>query len=72
MLFAIDFNKKINTKIASEPSGPPWLQGLGLQANYTYVDSKVKRYNAVYSAYCTPGAGQENLNLYINMIFCCH
>jgi iron complex outermembrane recepter protein len=45
---------------------PSWLQGLGLQANYTYVDSKVKRYNAVYSAYCTPGAGQENLNLYIN------
>ena len=45
---------------------PSWLQGLGLQANYTYVDSKVKRYNAVYSAYCTPGAGQDNLNLYIN------
>jgi len=45
---------------------PSWLQGLGLQANYTFVDSKVKRYNAVYSAYCTPGAGQENLNLYIN------
>jgi iron complex outermembrane recepter protein len=45
---------------------PSWLQGLGLQANYTYVDSKVKRYNAVYSAYCTPGNGQENLNLYIN------
>lgn len=45
---------------------PSWLQGLGLQANYTYVDSKVKRYNAVFSAYCTPGAGQDNLNLYIN------
>ena len=45
---------------------PSWLQGLGLQANYTYVDSKVKRYNAVYSAYCTPGAGQDNLNLFIN------
>ena len=45
---------------------PSWLQGLGLQANYTYVNSKVKRYNAVYSTYCTPGAGQDNLNLYIN------
>ncbi|RZL39906.1 MAG: TonB-dependent receptor [Rubrivivax sp.] len=45
---------------------PSWLQGIGLQANYTYVDSKVKRYNAVYSAYCTPGNGQENLNLFIN------
>jgi TonB-dependent receptor len=45
---------------------PDLLQGLGFQANYTYVDSKVKRYNAVYSAYCSPGAGQDNLNLYIN------
>ena len=45
---------------------PSWLQGLGLQANYTYVDSKVKRYNSVFSAYCTPGAGQDNLNLFIN------
>ncbi len=45
---------------------PDWLQGLGLQANYTYVDSKVKRYNSVYSPYCSAGAGQDNLNLYIN------
>ncbi|HEU6455069.1 MAG TPA: TonB-dependent receptor [Roseateles sp.] len=45
---------------------PSWLQGLGLQANYTFVDSKVKRYNAVFTGYCSPGAGQDNLNLYIN------
>lgn len=45
---------------------PSALQGLGLQANYTFVDSKVKRYNAVYTGYCSPGAGQDNLNLYIN------
>ncbi len=45
---------------------PSLLQGIGLQANYTYVDSKVKRYNAVYTGYCSPGAGQDNLNLYIN------
>jgi iron complex outermembrane receptor protein len=45
---------------------PSFLQGLGLQANYTFVDSKVKRYNAVYTGYCSPGAGQENFNLYIN------
>ncbi|MCY4757172.1 TonB-dependent receptor [Pelomonas aquatica] len=45
---------------------PDWLQGLGLQANYTYVDSKMTRYNAVYSKYCSPGQGQDNLNLYIN------
>jgi TonB-dependent receptor len=45
---------------------PSWLQGLGLQANYTFVDSKVKRYNAVFTGYCSAGAGQDNLNLYIN------
>jgi iron complex outermembrane receptor protein len=45
---------------------PDWLQGLGIQANYTYVDSKMKRYNAVYSEYCSAGAGADNLNLYIN------
>lgn len=45
---------------------PDLLQGLGMQANYTFVDSKVKRYNAVYTGYCSPGAGQENFNLYIN------
>ena len=45
---------------------PDWLQGLGLQANYTYVDSKMKRYNAVYSPYCSAGAGADNLNLFIN------
>ena len=45
---------------------PSWLQGIGLQANYTFVDSKVTRYNAVYTGYCSPGAGQDNLNLYIN------
>ncbi|MFG6468851.1 TonB-dependent receptor [Roseateles sp. BYS87W] len=45
---------------------PEMLQGLGLQANYTFVDSKMKRYNSVYSAYCSAGAGQDNLNLYIN------
>jgi iron complex outermembrane receptor protein len=45
---------------------PEFLRGIGLEANYTFVNSKMKRYNAVYSAYCSPGAGQSNLNLYIN------
>ncbi|WP_457426603.1 TonB-dependent receptor [Roseateles sp. P5_E7] len=45
---------------------PGLLQGLGLQANYTFVDSKVKRYNSVFTGFCSPGAGQENFNLYIN------
>ena len=35
--------------------------------NFTFVDSKGQtRYNAVYTGYCSPGAGQENFNLYIN------
>ena len=51
---------------------PDLLQGLGLQANYTYVDSKVKRYNAVFSGYCSgnpsgvSGTDPSNLNLFIN------
>jgi len=42
------------------------LPGFGLEANYTYVDSKMKRYDAVPSTYCTAGAGDDNLNLFAN------
>ncbi|SEO09105.1 TonB-dependent receptor [Duganella sp. CF517] len=45
---------------------PAWLKGIGLQASFTYVDSKRKLYNPVYSPYCSGGAGAENLNLNIN------
>jgi iron complex outermembrane recepter protein len=46
---------------------PGWLQGFGLQANYTFVDSKQKRYNAVYQPYCTSSTGSAaNANLNIN------
>ncbi|PTT91693.1 TonB-dependent receptor, partial [Pelomonas sp. HMWF004] len=46
---------------------PGWMSGLGLQANYTYVDSKTKPYNPVLSAYCAgTSTNADNLNLNIN------
>jgi iron complex outermembrane receptor protein len=46
---------------------PGWLSGFGLQANYTWVDSKQKLYNPVYSAYCSgSNGGAGNLNLGLN------
>lgn len=45
---------------------PGWLSGIGLEANYTYVDSKMHRYGAVPAVFCTAGAGQDNLNLFVN------
>jgi TonB-dependent receptor len=45
---------------------PDWLQGLGIQANYTYVDSKMTRYNKVNAEFCSAGAGADNLNLFVN------
>ncbi len=45
---------------------PGWLSGFGMQANYTYVDSKMKRKKGVPSSYCTNGAGADNLNLNVN------
>ena len=46
---------------------PGWLAGFGVQANYTYVDSRTKLYNPVYNAYCGgTSTGAENLNLNIN------
>ncbi|QJE02009.1 TonB-dependent receptor [Massilia forsythiae] len=46
---------------------PGWLRGLGVQANYTYVDSRRKLYTPVYSAYCSGGStGLDNVNLNMN------
>ena len=42
------------------------LPGFGMQANYTFVDSKMKRKNGVASTYCSAGNGAENVNLYVN------
>lgn len=46
---------------------PGWLSGFGIQANYTYVDSKTKPYNPVLSAYCAgTSTSADNLNLNTN------
>nr|WP_255719670.1 TonB-dependent receptor [Pelomonas sp. P8] len=46
---------------------PGWLSGIGVQANYTYVDSKTKPYAPVYSAYCSgTSTGASNFNLNTN------
>ena len=45
---------------------PGWMSGFGVQANFTFVDSKTKLYNPVYSAYCSGAGGAANLNLSLN------
>jgi len=46
---------------------PGVLQGLGVQANVTYVDSKQKRYNAVGgNEWCSSAADGRNLSLFVN------
>jgi TonB-dependent receptor len=45
---------------------PGWLSGFGVQANYTFVDSKQDLYNPVYQAYCTGSNTAANLNLNLN------
>ncbi|MFN3861023.1 MAG: TonB-dependent receptor [Roseateles sp.] len=46
---------------------PGWMSGIGVQANYTYVDSKTKPYNPVLTPFCSgTSTGADNLNLNIN------
>ena len=45
---------------------PGWMSGFGVQANYTYVDSKRKLYSPVFSPYCSGGNSAANLNLNMN------
>lgn len=46
---------------------PGWLSGFGVQANYTYVDSKTKAYNPVTGEKCSGNdGGAANLMLNIN------
>lgn len=46
---------------------PSWAQGLGVQAGYTFVDSKRKLYNPVFQEWCTEaGDGATNFNLFVN------
>jgi iron complex outermembrane receptor protein len=45
---------------------PDWASGFGMQANFTFVDSKRDLYNPVYSSYCSGNDSAANLNLNIN------
>ncbi|HEX5685542.1 MAG TPA: TonB-dependent receptor [Ideonella sp.] len=45
---------------------PDWMSGFGLQANYTFVDSKRRLYDPVYSPYCSGGNTAANVNLNLN------
>ncbi|MED5619133.1 TonB-dependent receptor [Ideonella sp. BN130291] len=46
---------------------PGWLSGLGVQTNYTFVDSKTKLYNPVNPVYCSGSSGNaDNLPLNLN------
>jgi TonB-dependent receptor len=45
---------------------PGWLSGLGVQANYTFVNSKQDLYHPVNSLYCTGSNSADNFNLNIN------
>jgi len=45
---------------------PGWMSGLGLQANYTYVDSKQKLYSPVFSPFCGGSGQTASLNTNMN------
>ncbi|USX19543.1 TonB-dependent receptor [Oxalobacteraceae bacterium OTU3REALA1] len=45
---------------------PGLLSGLGMQANFTFVDSKRDLYKNVFSAYCSSDSSAANVNLNIN------
>lgn len=45
---------------------PGWLAGFGVQANYTYVDSKTRLYQPVDQIYCAGANNPANLNLNLN------
>lgn len=46
---------------------PAWAQGIGIQANYTYVSSRQSRYDGVFTPFChSSTADAANFNLSIN------
>jgi TonB-dependent receptor len=45
---------------------PGWLSGFGIQANYTYVNSKTDLHQPVHSVYCSGGNSATNFNLNLN------
>ena len=48
---------------------PGWLGGFGLQANYTYIDSKTKPYNPITGTMCS-GTSSDANNLQLNINGC--
>ena len=48
---------------------PGWLGGLGVQANYTYIDSKTKPYSPVTGTMCS-GTSTDANNLQLNINGC--
>jgi TonB-dependent receptor len=48
---------------------PGWMSGFGIQANYTYVDSKRHLYSPVNSQYCSGTSGNA-ANLALNLNGC--
>ena len=49
---------------------PGWFSGLGVQANFTYVESTEDLYNGVSSPYCSASAGNGAVNLNLNLNGC--
>lgn len=46
---------------------PDWARGFGVQASYTFVDSKRKLYDPISAAYCSGGTGNsDNFNRWNN------
>jgi len=45
---------------------PSWANGLGMQANYTFVDSTQTLYSPVNQKYCTGSSSAANVNLNLN------
>jgi iron complex outermembrane recepter protein len=43
-----------------------WMSGLGMQANFTFVDSKTKLYTPVFQEFCKGSGNASNLNLNMN------
>ncbi len=49
---------------------PGWMSGIGVQANYTYIDSKQKLYTSVFSPYCSGSASAQSTALNSSMNGC--
>jgi len=45
---------------------PGWLSGFGVQANFTFVDSKTSLHTPVHSVYCSGSNTASNFNLNLN------